>query len=626
MLRGVLDGLDEIAWDAEEDLLGPATEIPGLLREMAVGDATGQRRALNHLQTRLVSPDGVAPVGVRCVPFLRRLLAQEAIRTDLLLFLADLATGGDHEVFLRLRPCVTEAALADPVLHVAVADGLVEYRGHLTDKRPETRAAAGLLVAFASREVDDLVLLFQAASAEPVAGARASLVISLGLLAIRTHRPLPPMERFQSDDSPLVVLGAAMALRYNGEPLDPVAAETLSDMVELRRRVPSSFAIGRSSLFRMGVAHLADDAVRYNIPKLLENLVDLGWGEEREEIAQMVLAATFQHAAGNRPRLPSELTSTQRRLLKFLDDAELRVWTRDPVFFGVPTITGLRRYLGSAGKNSRALDRRVFEAPMWHHTQEALHGRMRMDRWVQLVTGAFESHMVVDLVADAFSPDQPYVLYPWPSHDAGDPSRCAMHLARFWGETLASCAWSFDVRARLEALVDDSDSDPVEILAHLLAVVAWKGENAQLDSDYERLALPVVNDPRLEDGARTVLESFYKPRRRRVLRAASATARARFADYLPKTNAPAPPKDSLDSVERRPEPAASSSSTAGIDTLERHDSDALALAELEGTVSSGAPTEVPLAQAASVEAASAEGAPTDVLAPVEAVFVAAVTR
>ena len=533
MLRAVLDGLDHIPWDDERDLLGPATAVPQLLQEMASDDPAAQKRALTHLRMRLVGPGGVAPVGVRCVPFLRRLLAQEPIRAGLLLFLTDLATGGDHEDFLRLRPCVTEAALADPVLHVAVADGLADFRPHLADRRPETRAAAGLLVAFTSREVDDLVLLYKAASEEPVAGARASLVLSLGLLAIRTHRPLPLMDRFHTDESPLVAVGAAMALRYNGEPLDPVAAEKLSDLVELRQRVPSSFAVGHSSLFRIGVAHLADDAVRYNIPKLLENLVDLGWGEEREAIAQTVLAATFQHAAGASPRLPSELNPTQRRLLKFLDDAGLRVWANDPLFFGVPTVSGLRRYLGSAGKHSRALDRRVFEAPMWHHAQEALHGRMRMDHWLQLVAGALESHMVVDLVADAYSTDRPYLLYPWPPDETIGPARRAMHAARFWGQTLAACAWSFDVRARLEALVDDPSSDPAELLAHLLAVVAWKDPKTQLDASFEPMVLRVVHDPRLEDGARTVLEAFYKPRRRRVLMAANPEARARFADYLP---------------------------------------------------------------------------------------------
>ncbi|MEM9075021.1 MAG: hypothetical protein AAGE52_41375 [Myxococcota bacterium] len=534
----MLDGVDQIKWAKEKDALGRPEEIPALLGAIAEGEHP--RRALRTLREHLLPSalSSAAPVTVRCVPFLRQLLAQEVTRGEILRLLADLSAAGDHAHFCGLSPAITEAALTDPVLHVAVVDGLEEFRSHLGDRNPEVRASAALALAFTSRELDDVALLFRTAEQEPSPAAQASMIACLGILAARAHRPLPSLEAFEG--TRLTAVAIAIAQRYVGEDLDPVAAETLLEFVEVGVRTPTGFVVG-GSLTRLAAGFLADDAARRNDGGAVERLIRDCRDADREMVALSVLRAAFGHGQGEIARTADSLTSLQTRLLRTLNDLDLRLWETDRAFFGIPTTTGLKRYLSKARKKRRPLDAQIFETPLWFHAHQALHGRLRRDHWHEMIVSALEPAEVVALVQDAFASEDPYHLYPWPEAGELSAADIAMREARFWGGTLINGAWDDEVLARLETLVDE-DGDRREILAMLLAMVAWRDPKQQLATEFERLVLPVVNDPDLEQGAREVLLAFYKPRRRRILQAATADARKRLQDLAPprKTKTPEP--------------------------------------------------------------------------------------
>ena len=424
--------IDAVSWDEH----GGAVVAAALTR--VIEGEWSEAEELRAVLARETTPDSARLVVTRLI----RARFQEAVEPPLLTLMADLAAGGDHAVWLK-NGRLPESALADAVVARSASEPLATYRRGLESPDSEVRAASALALTFTSRSPRDILRMWNVVVDEEDRAVSASLLGCIGALAGRLHTGLPQDLPELQNGGGLVGLAAALACGLAGEPLHDGGVRALRKYLQRPRPLPGAFVFARGELSAFVLPLLARDAARRGDAETLCELVDVDPARAGE-----VLRAVFRDSAmrGDRPgpRDPAELSDAVRALLLHLDRAELRVWTEDFAYFGIPLREGLARYLGVRRKG--AMDLHVLGTPLWLHAFDAIHDDEAKRWWSSLVRGALDPDGVIELVSDALKDDS-YLLSPWPPESVS-----AEAYIRFWAATLAECTTLAAIDKRMEAL------------------------------------------------------------------------------------------------------------------------------------------------------------------------------
>jgi hypothetical protein len=152
--RAVLEGLDDVPWQALSHAFGPASDVPDLIRALAGPDSEARREAVAELFGTIWHQGTVYDATAPAVPFLAALARrpQTADRRELLVLLGVIAGGSGYlEVHHRVVGA-TERALADEAAWVARAREAVRAElpallALLADPDPTVRAATAAVAA-----------------------------------------------------------------------------------------------------------------------------------------------------------------------------------------------------------------------------------------------------------------------------------------------------------------------------------------------------------------------------------------------------------------------------------------------------------------------------------------------
>ena len=106
---GPLEGIDTIDWANLEHAYGPAADVPGQLRDVAVGSPRQRSKAMSELWGNIHHQGTVYPASAPSVPFLARLAGSRAIpegdRGQLVALISAIASGSSylevHEPMIR---------------------------------------------------------------------------------------------------------------------------------------------------------------------------------------------------------------------------------------------------------------------------------------------------------------------------------------------------------------------------------------------------------------------------------------------------------------------------------------------------------------------------------------------
>ena len=95
----ILEALDQIDWGTLRHAVGPADDIPALLRQLVSTDRSAQEAAWDDLDARLFHQFSLYSATVAAVPYLLQCLADPsfALREGLLKFLSLLASMGSGD-------------------------------------------------------------------------------------------------------------------------------------------------------------------------------------------------------------------------------------------------------------------------------------------------------------------------------------------------------------------------------------------------------------------------------------------------------------------------------------------------------------------------------------------------
>jgi HEAT repeat protein len=187
----VLNGLEEIPWDRLGHAYGQASDVPGLLRELAEGND----KALNALFGNIWHQGTVYEATSYAVPFLIELLeAPEADITGLLGLLSAIAeSSAPSDTLADAQPPSTrrqaehwgerlESLLASRrAAFSAVAAGMPVYLRFLLDPAEGVRAWAAYLLGLTVGSADPCIqVMVGRVDSEPSPHVRASLILAVG--------------------------------------------------------------------------------------------------------------------------------------------------------------------------------------------------------------------------------------------------------------------------------------------------------------------------------------------------------------------------------------------------------------------------------------------------------------
>jgi HEAT repeat protein len=198
----MLDDLDAVPWQALRHAFGEASDVPRLVRALALPDRDERQSALKALFGCLVHQGSVGEVTLRAVPFLFELLAEPSTpERNWLAFL--LASIGDGKGYLRAhtsldeqswrkilaeRGTTLEAELQreDEIVRGVqreVGRGVHLLLPHLSDGQSEIRAAVARAVGRQSARAAELIPTLEAAEAvETATDAKDAIRLSLARL------------------------------------------------------------------------------------------------------------------------------------------------------------------------------------------------------------------------------------------------------------------------------------------------------------------------------------------------------------------------------------------------------------------------------------------------------------
>ncbi|MEM6295809.1 MAG: HEAT repeat domain-containing protein [Myxococcota bacterium] len=226
----MLEGLDDVAWAKLSHALGPADDVPDLVRDLAAEDRDRRAKAQYDLYGSLWSHGTVYEATPHAVPFLIALLehAEHVDRPWLLIYLSALANGtSHHEVHQhhgiyddeRHTPefaakIAQEQAWVDDAKQ-AVREGLSAYQALLSHDDASTRAAAAFLLGgLRDAAPTTIPALGGRLSSESEPVVRASIAEALGSLGDEPLTRVRLFDLVEHDNAPYVRWAAARSLSF----------------------------------------------------------------------------------------------------------------------------------------------------------------------------------------------------------------------------------------------------------------------------------------------------------------------------------------------------------------------------------------------------------------------------
>lgn len=294
----MLEGLDDVPWAKLRHALGPADDVPDLIRDLASDDEGLRAKAQYDLYGTLWSHGTVYEATPPAVPFLVELLehGEHVDRPWLLIYLSALANGASHHE-----------------VH--------QHHGIYEEERDTAEFAAKIakeqsFVGDAKKAVRKGLSTFQRLLSHDDAGTRASAAFLLGGLRDDAPTTVPVLSgRLASESVPVVRASVAEALGNLGD--EPLTRVRLFDLVEHDNSPYVRWAAARSLAFLAGSD--AEDAVVealvYAIkdPSSIEPLhAESPWADENTPAAtaRALLAVGHDKAAHAIPSLAKLLAGS----------------------------------------------------------------------------------------------------------------------------------------------------------------------------------------------------------------------------------------------------------------------------------------------------------------------------
>lgn len=226
----MLDGLEDVPWAKLNHALGPADDVPDLIRDLASEDEQRRAKAQYDLYGTLWSHGTVYEATPPAIGFLVELLehAEHVDRPWLLIYLSALANGASHHEVHQLHGIYEgERDTAEFAAKIAqeqgwvggakqaVRKGLPTYRQLLSNDDSGTRAAAAFLLGGLRDDAPTtMAVLTGRLASESVPVVRASLAEALGTLGDEPLTRMRLLDLVEHDDSPYVRWAAARSLAF----------------------------------------------------------------------------------------------------------------------------------------------------------------------------------------------------------------------------------------------------------------------------------------------------------------------------------------------------------------------------------------------------------------------------
>jgi HEAT repeat protein len=226
----MLEGLEDVSWAKLRHALGPADDVPDLVRDLASEDPDRRAKAQYDLYGTLWSHGTVYEATPHAIPFLVELLEHAAHldRPWLLIYLSALANGASHHEVHQLHGIYDEerntpefaAKIAQEQSWVggakqAVRLGLATYQRLLSHDDPSTRAAAAFLLGGLRDDAPTTIaVLGGRLASESVPVVRASVAEALGSLGDEPLTRVRLLDLVEHDNAPYVRWAAARSLAY----------------------------------------------------------------------------------------------------------------------------------------------------------------------------------------------------------------------------------------------------------------------------------------------------------------------------------------------------------------------------------------------------------------------------
>lgn len=226
----MLEGLDDVPWAKLRHALGPADDVPDLIRDLASDDDERRAKSQYDLYGTLWSHGTVYEATPNAIPFLVELLehAEHVDRPWLLIYLSALANGASHHEVHQLHGIYEEerdtaefaAKIAQEQSWVdgakkAVRKGLPTYQRLLSHDDAGTRASAAFLLGGLRDDAPTTIAVLSGRLAsESVPVVRASVAEALGSLGDEPLTRVRLLDLVEHDNAPYVRWAAARSLAF----------------------------------------------------------------------------------------------------------------------------------------------------------------------------------------------------------------------------------------------------------------------------------------------------------------------------------------------------------------------------------------------------------------------------
>lgn len=226
----MLEGLDDVPWAKLRHALGPADDVPDLIRDLASDNDERRAKSQYDLYGTLWSHGTVYEATLNAIPFLVELLehAEHVDRPWLLIYLSALANGASHHEVHQLHGIYDEerdtaefaAKIAQEQSWVdgakkAVRKGLPTYQRLLSHDDAGTRASAAFLLGGLRDDAPTTIAVLSGRLAsESVPVVRASVAEALGSLGDEPLTRVRLLDLVEHDNAPYVRWAAARSLAF----------------------------------------------------------------------------------------------------------------------------------------------------------------------------------------------------------------------------------------------------------------------------------------------------------------------------------------------------------------------------------------------------------------------------
>lgn len=354
----MLETLDSVNWSELSHAYGPASDVPGLIRNLLSDDVSVRDEACWQLWGNIIHQGTVYEATAWAVPFFLELLDSPKVhhKPQILELLAALGSGSSYceshkEVFqnvpgLRQK---TESAEWDEqqrqelgwvtAAYDAVVQGWEVYLERLNDADPGTRAAAAYALAICSEYSAAIEQRLRAVLADEIEpSVQASLLLCLGCLGGAGCESFLD-EWLRKSVHRTVATSAALSLaRVIPDRLAVDVVEILVDCLrnpepvdEVYLTLPWSDGQSIVAAASQVLCQLGPASANALIPQFAEGLNNL---RPRDSASIFVVRALLSLAFEPRKtlRLAPELSRSQRDVLRVLVESE-RAWDSGNVFF-----------------------------------------------------------------------------------------------------------------------------------------------------------------------------------------------------------------------------------------------------------------------------------------------------